>query len=85
MSRLEIKNRLEQLIRKAQRASKREPLPVILLFGQGGALDSVAALRLTMAIESEFGISIEDEEITAENFTDLETLTKYVEAKLKIS
>ena len=85
MNTSEIKNRLEQLIRKAQGASKRDPLPVILLFGRGGALDSVAALRLTMAIEKEFGISIEDEEITAENFTDLDTLAAYVRSKLEIS
>jgi acyl carrier protein len=80
---LDLRRQIEELIRKAKRSGEDEPLPTpLLLFGEGGALDSVAALRLMMAIESAFGIVIEDDEITTEHFHDLDTLVAFVKTKL---
>ncbi len=83
MERLEVQRRLEELVRKARRSGEHESLPrPLLLFGEGGTLDSVAALRLIMAIESAFSIVIEDEEITIDHFKDLDTLVDFVQTKL---
>ena len=57
---------------------------VLILSAQGktDALDSVAALQLVLALEEEFGITVEDEDISAENFSNLNSLCQYVATKL---
>lgn len=45
-------------------------------------MDSVAALQLVLAIEEEFGITVEDQDIGPSNFGDLSSLCKFVAGKL---
>jgi acyl carrier protein len=46
-----------------------------------GIIDSMGALELLEFLQSEFGISISDEEITTHNFGSLGRITKLVIAK----
>jgi acyl carrier protein len=48
-------------------------------------MDSVVVLRLVLAIEEEFGITVEDGDIGPENFGNLGGLCAFVEAKLAAS
>ena len=51
--------------------------------GETVPMDSVLVLQLVLAIEEEFGITVEDGDIGAENFGDLESLCAFVESKLR--
>ena len=51
------------------------------LFGGGMYLDSVATLEILAAIEEEFGITVEDDELTAELFDSVGMLAEYVATK----
>ncbi len=55
------------------------------LLGQGIGLDSIEALTLAVALEEEFEIEIDDEDLTAELFTTLGTLVTYVEERISSS
>jgi acyl carrier protein len=46
-------------------------------------LDSVAMLQLVVAIEDEFGVTFEDNDIGPENLRDLASLCRFVESKLR--
>ena len=50
-----------------------------------GIIDSMGALELLEFLQSEFGISISDEEITADNFGSLGRITKLVIAKQQVT
>jgi acyl carrier protein len=53
------------------------------LFGpQGLGLDSVDALELVLAIESEYGIQIQDAEVGKEAFASAKVLCEFVNARL---
>ena len=45
-------------------------------------LDSVVVLQLVLAIEEEFGVTVEDMDIGPENFGDLAALCTFVNSKL---
>lgn len=45
-------------------------------------LDSVVVLQLVLAIEEEFGVTVEDMDIGPENFSDLASLCTFVNSKL---
>jgi len=49
------------------------------LFGSGLGLDSVDALEIVVAVESEFGVSITDEDMRA--FRSINTVVDFIEAK----
>ena len=51
------------------------------LFGGGMDLDSMATLEIVAAIEEAFGITVEDDELTAELFDSVEVLAEYVATK----
>ena len=51
------------------------------LFGGGMDLDSMATLEIIAAIEEAFGITVEDDELTAELFDSVEVLAEYVATK----
>ena len=53
------------------------------LLGQGLGLDSVDALVLATAIEREFGIVIEDDELSLDLFASIRTLAEHVGGKLR--
>ena len=50
---------------------------------QAVPLDSVVVLQLVLAIEEEFGVTVEDMDIGPENFGDLAALCAFVNAKLQ--
>ncbi len=52
------------------------------LLGSFPELDSMAVLELILALEERFGIAIEGEDVTADAFETLATLTALVDAKL---
>nr|VFJ47017.1 MAG: acyl carrier protein [Candidatus Kentron sp. FM]VFJ47353.1 MAG: acyl carrier protein [Candidatus Kentron sp. FM]VFK07562.1 MAG: acyl carrier protein [Candidatus Kentron sp. FM] len=49
------------------------------LFGSGLGLDSVDALEIVVAVESNFGVSITDEDMQA--FRSINTVVDFIEAK----
>jgi len=52
------------------------------LFGGGLGLDSVDALELVLAIESEYGIEIQDAEVGKEVFASARVVCEFVNARL---
>lgn len=52
------------------------------LLGSLPELDSMAVLELVAALEQQFGVTIDDDEVSAEVFETLGTLTEMVDAKL---
>lgn len=53
------------------------------LFGPDGlGLDSVDALELVLAIESEYGIQINDEEVGREAFASVQVLCAFINERL---
>ena len=56
------------------------------LFGpEGLGLDSVDALELVLAIESEYGIQIQDEEVGREAFHSVQVLCNFINERLAAS
>ncbi len=53
------------------------------LLGSLPELDSMAVLELVAALEQRFGITIDDDDVTAEIFETLGTLTAFVQEKLQ--
>ena len=52
------------------------------IFGGGFGLDSIATLEIVFAMEDEFGLEVEDDELQAGLFDSVNALSKYVERKL---
>ncbi len=52
------------------------------LFGEGLAIDSIATLEIIFAIEAEFGIDVDDDDLRVELFASVRSLVDYVEARL---
>jgi len=52
------------------------------LFGSGLGLDSVDALELVLALETEYGIEIQDAEVGKESFTSARVVCQFVNARL---
>jgi acyl carrier protein len=52
------------------------------LLGSLPELDSMAVLELVYALETSFGIEVDGEDVSAEVFETLTTLTAFVEGKL---
>ena len=48
------------------------------LFGEGLGLDSIDALELVVAIEKNYGVLIEDEEVGMEAFASIDALADFV-------
>ncbi len=55
------------------------------LFGEGLGLDSVDALELVVAIEKEFGIKIQSQEVGKEAFASVAALAKFIDGRLATS
>lgn len=53
-----------------------------LLLGSLPELDSMAVVNLIMALEEQFGFTVEDDEISAAHFATVGSLTSFVEGKL---
>lgn len=53
------------------------------LLGSLPELDSMAVLELVAALEQRFGITVDDDDVTAEIFETLGALTAFVQEKLQ--
>lgn len=60
-------------------------VPESPLLGSIPELDSMAVVNLIAALEDHFGFSVNDDEISAESFATLSSLTEFVERKLSDS
>ena len=74
---------LRQLEEDTSAVAKDIPLDAPLL-GRGVGLDSLDAISLAVAIEQEFDIEIDDDELDASLFDSIATLAEHVRAKLSI-
>jgi acyl carrier protein len=54
------------------------------LLGAMPELDSMAVVTILTAMEDHFGFSVDDDEISADTFETLGTLTAFVEQKLGV-
>ena len=52
------------------------------LFGSMPEFDSMAVVTVVTALEERFGITVEDDEITADVFETIGSLSRFIEAKL---
>ena len=52
------------------------------LFGSIAEFDSMAVVTVVTALEERFGIVVEDDEITADVFETIGSLSRFIEAKL---
>lgn len=83
MKRNDVRKSAERIIREIYRVDAAESLPEEFpLLGHDGIFDSVAALKLVLALEKEFAIVVDDEEIRSENFKNLDALSQYLNRKL---
>lgn len=81
MTRLEeVKQSLDRILQLSGRAQALTPSSRLL--GELPELDSIAVLTLIMGLEEDFGISVDDDEIDADVFATLGTLTDFIERKL---
>ncbi len=48
-----------------------------------GIVDSLAIVKLMLLLEQRFPIRISDEDIVPENFRDIESLSRFVQSKLR--
>lgn len=49
---------------------------------QAGLVDSLGILDVVAFLEQKFGFTVDDEELTPENFASVDTLTTFTERKL---
>lgn len=75
-----IKNLLAQTLQLGSRADSLTADSVLL--GALPELDSMAVVTLLTAMEEHFGFIVEDDEISADTFATLGTLTTFVDQKL---
>jgi len=75
----EITQIIQQLARVRRIAEVR---PRDNLLAQG-VVDSLAIVKLTLFLEERFPIRITDEDIVPENFRDIESLSRFVQSKLR--
>jgi acyl carrier protein len=84
MTAQEIRTRVAQLLQTVRdKESNKDSGSTGLFLGSAGTFDSVAGLNLILAIEKEFDITIDDDDIQPENFATLAAIVNYVEHKLK--
>jgi acyl carrier protein len=57
--------------------------PTTPLLGSLPELDSMAVLEVVLELEQRFGITVEGEDVTAEVFETLASLTAFVDRKLR--
>jgi len=75
----EITQIIQQLAR-ARRIAEVQPRDNLLA---QGVVDSLAIVKLILFIEERFPIRMSDEDIVPENFRDIESLSRFVQSKLR--
>jgi acyl carrier protein len=79
----DIQRRVLQLIRgRTSGTEDVDALGQFVLLGEDGVFDSVTALELVLAIEKEFGIVMNDDEVCPENLKTVERLVNFVKSAL---
>ena len=48
---------------------------------EGGVIDSLGIMHLVSFIESEYGITVDDEELVSDNFGSIREIARFVESK----
>ena len=76
----EVRNILAQSLQLGPRAERLNADSPLL--GAIPELDSMAVVMILTAMEEHFGFSVDDDEISADTFETLGTLTAFVEQKL---
>ena len=76
----EVKNILADVLSLG--AAKDELTASSALLGSIPELDSMAVVHLITALEEQFGITVDDDEISASTFETLGSLASFVEQKL---
>lgn len=76
----EVRNILAQSLQLGPRADRLDANSPLL--GAIPELDSMAVVMILTAMEEHFGFSVDDDEISADTFATLGTLTAFVEQKL---
>lgn len=76
----DIKNLLTQTLQLGPRADSLNPDSPLL--GALPELDSMAVVTILTAMEEHFGFIVDDDEISADTFETLGTLTAFVDQKL---
>lgn len=73
---MEIPDKLLQYINEA-----RQPLPPVNDADEKLHLDSLAMMKLVSFLETDIGYTVEDEELTLDNFENLRSIAKMLEGK----
>lgn len=76
----EVKTVLGRTLQLGDKASKLEATTG--LFGNIPEFDSMAVVTVVAALEERFGIAIDDDDITADVFETVGSLSRFVEGKL---
>ena len=76
----EVRNILSDALSLGDRKSQLKEDSVLL--GNIPELDSMAVVNVITALEDHFGITVDDDEISAQTFETLGSLTRFVEQKL---
>lgn len=76
----EVRHVLSSVLQLGPRGARLEPSTALL--GAIPELDSMAVVALLTALEERFGITIEDDEISAESLATLATLVAFIDTKL---
>lgn len=76
----EVRNILSDVLSLGERKSQLKEDSVLL--GNIPELDSMAVVNVITALEDHFGITVDDDEISAQTFETLGSLTRFVEQKL---
>lgn len=75
----EVKNILSDVLSLGERKNSLEEDSILL--GSLPELDSMAVVNVITALEEHFGITVDDDEISASTFETLGSLTRFVEQK----
>lgn len=76
----EVTQIIQQLARVRRRIAEVRPRDNLLALG---IVDSLAIVKLILSLEERFPIRITDEDIVPENFRDIESLSRFVQSKLR--
>jgi acyl carrier protein len=78
----EVELRIARILERDLAADADVPLTAEVALAEGGLnLDSVNLLELIVKVEEAFGVTIEDEDISAEMFSTLGSLAAFVRQK----
>ncbi len=78
---MKIKNQLRQFLRNTFELTDPSALSDATSLLDSGLIDSMGVLELVMFLESEFGISLNDDEVVAENLDTIERIADFVVRK----